>query len=168
MPVTLAQIYDAEAAAVFGFALNLTRDRDAAREILQEIFVRVARLLHAERKADWSRSLLLAMTHRLVIDRYRRAETRLRAIERFSAEPSHPFAASGDPDEESFRAALAEAMAELPDEQRAVAHLRLWEGLTFAEIGEVLAISANTAASRYRYALDKLQGSLRSLYEEIR
>ena len=70
---------------------------------------------------------------------------------------------------QSFREALAAAMAELPDEQRSVAHLRLWEGLTFAEIGQILAISGNTAASRrYRYALNKLQSHLRSLYQELR
>ena len=38
--------------------------------------------------------------------------------------------------------------------------------MTFAEIGEVLHISANTAASRYRYALDKLKRALRPLKED--
>jgi len=63
---------------------------------------------------------------------------------------------------------LAAALAELPPEQRAVAHLKLWEGLTFEEIAAILELSPNTAASRYRYALDKLRGRLRPLYEEIK
>ena len=32
--------------------------------------------------------------------------------------------------------------------------------LTFAEIGRVLGVSPNTAASRYRYALEKLRAML--------
>ena len=73
-----------------------------------------------------------------------------------------------DPDEQLFRQELAEALGELPAEQRAVVHLKLWEGLTFEEIAAVLDLSANTAASRYRYGLDKLRGRLRPLYEEIK
>ena len=84
---------------MFGFALNLTRDREAARDILQEVFMRLARQLDARREVDWTRSLLLAMTHRAVIDSHRRAETRQRAIDLLALEPRLPFAVSADPDE---------------------------------------------------------------------
>ena len=47
-------------------------------------------------------------------------------------------------------------------------HLKLWEGLTFEQIADALDIPQNTAASRYRYGLDKLRERLRPLYEEIR
>ena len=40
--------------------------------------------------------------------------------------------------------------------------------IAFEEIAETLAISPNTAASRYRYGLDKLRARLRPLYDEIR
>ena len=59
-------------------------------------------------------------------------------------------------------------MGELPPEQREVVHLKLWEGLTFEEIAAALEIPPNTAASRYRYGLDKLRELLRPLYEEIK
>ncbi len=49
------------------------------------------------------------------------------------------------------------AMARLPTAQREVVTLHVWAGLTFAEISEVLGCSANTAASRYRYARDALR-----------
>jgi RNA polymerase sigma-70 factor (ECF subfamily) len=48
-----------------------------------------------------------------------------------------------------------------------VVHLKLWEELTFEEIAAALEIPPNTAASRYRYGLDKLRERLRPLYEEI-
>jgi RNA polymerase sigma-70 factor (ECF subfamily) len=47
-------------------------------------------------------------------------------------------------------------------------HLKLWEHLTFEQIAEALEIPANTAASRYRYGLDKLRERLRPLYDEIK
>jgi RNA polymerase sigma-70 factor (ECF subfamily) len=59
-------------------------------------------------------------------------------------------------------------MEELPPDQRAVVHLKLWEHLTFDAIAEMLDISQNTAASRYRYAIDKLRERLRPIYEEIK
>ena len=55
-----------------------------------------------------------------------------------------------------------------PAEQRAVIQLKLWGGETFEQIAEMLGIPQNTAASRYRYALDKLRERLRPLYDEIR
>jgi len=46
--------------------------------------------------------------------------------------------------------------------------LKLWGEMTFEEIAAALDIPPNTAASRYRYALDKLRGRLRPLYEEMK
>jgi RNA polymerase sigma-70 factor (ECF subfamily) len=46
-----------------------------------------------------------------------------------------------------------------------VVHLKIWEDLTFGEIAETLEIPANTAASRYRYAIEKLGSQLRPLLQ---
>ena len=56
--------------------------------------------------------------------------------------------------------ALELALRELPPEQQEVVTLKIWGDLTFQEIGETLDISINTAASRYRYAMDKLKEKL--------
>jgi RNA polymerase sigma factor (sigma-70 family) len=55
---------------------------------------------------------------------------------------------------------LRRALAELPDDQREVIVLHVWGELTFSEIADLLSVSSNTAASRYRYALAKLRGSM--------
>ena len=52
------------------------------------------------------------------------------------------------------------ALAGLPVEQREVVVLKIYEGFTFAQIGELTEVSPNTAASRYRYALAKLEEKL--------
>jgi DNA-directed RNA polymerase specialized sigma24 family protein len=48
-------------------------------------------------------------------------------------------------------------LAALPGPQREVIVLKLWHGHTFEEIGELLDLSPNTAAGRYRYGLEKLR-----------
>ena len=58
---------------------------------------------------------------------------------------------------------LDRALAALPLEQREIVAMKVEGGLTFAEVAGVLGISANTAASRYRYALIKL----RAVLEEV-
>lgn len=66
-------------------------------------------------------------------------------------------------DEEALM--LREAVKNLSDKLREVVTMKIWGGLTFAEISEALAISPNTAASRYRYALEQLALSLRRVEE---
>jgi RNA polymerase sigma-70 factor (ECF subfamily) len=58
---------------------------------------------------------------------------------------------------------LRKEVEALPDKLREALTLKIWGGLTFAEIGRVLKISHNTAASRYRYALEQLQQKLNYL-----
>ncbi len=52
---------------------------------------------------------------------------------------------------------IQSAMSRLPDMYREVITLKVWGGLTFAEIGDALGIPANTAASRFRYGLAELR-----------
>lgn len=57
-------------------------------------------------------------------------------------------------------ASVQQAIAKLPKKHRQVITLKIWGELTFSQIAETLDISANTAASRYRYALDHLRRHL--------
>ena len=164
----IERIYDEHAQPLFAFLLNLTRDEADTRDLLQEIFIKLARdekLLAGVRE---ERAFLIRLAHNAAIDLMRRRGTRERTKENFAAEIISPFAPASNPDEEIFRQQLSAALAELPAEQRAVAHLKLWSGLTFEEIATALEIPPNTAASRYRYALDKMRVRLRPLYEEIK
>ena len=114
------------------------------------------------------RPYLLRIAHCAVIDRARSDGARRRSAAKFAEENPSWFAPAVDADTECFREALTAALSELPQDQRAVIHLKLWEGRTFEEIAALLEIPLNTAASRYRYGLAKLRTALRPLYEEIR
>ena len=63
------------------------------------------------------------------------------------------------------RAAMR-CLAELPVEQREVIVLKIWNQLTFEEIGGLLEISPNTAAGRYRYGLQKMKFKLEGVIYE--
>jgi RNA polymerase sigma-70 factor (ECF subfamily) len=52
---------------------------------------------------------------------------------------------------------LRRALAHLNLDQREAVVLHIWGELTFLQIGNVLGISANTAASRYRYGIERLR-----------
>ena len=163
----LERIYDEHADSVFAFLLNFLRNEQDARDLLQEVFVRISRQPDLLRRSREERPYLLGLAHHAAVDWMRRRATREKYHER-SAEPAAIFALANDPDEEKFREALSRALGELPEEQRVVVHLKLWEDLTFGQIAGMLAISPNTAASRYRFGLDKLRSLLRPLYEEIK
>ncbi len=170
MPADLTRLYDDYAQSLFAFALQVTRREADARDILQEVFRRLAVRPHLLDGVDNPRAFLLRLAHNQAIDQLRRQNTREKfaAVTQDPASSGHPFAASQQADEEGFRQALGAALATLPPEQRAVVHLKLWEEATFEEIAHVLEISPNTAASRYRYAIDKLRGALRPLYNEVK
>jgi RNA polymerase sigma factor (sigma-70 family) len=55
---------------------------------------------------------------------------------------------------------IAAALDQLPADQREVVVMRIWGGLTFAQIGTAVGVSKNTAASRYRLALSRLEAEL--------
>ena len=59
-----------------------------------------------------------------------------------------------------LRSCVATALQTLPAEQREVLVMKIWGELTFAQVAAALQIKPDTAASRYRYALAKLETSL--------
>jgi RNA polymerase sigma-70 factor (ECF subfamily) len=166
--IDLEHLYDQHASALFAFLLNITRNEVDTRDLLQEVFVKLARAPDLLEGVRDERSFLLRLAHNAAIDALRRRQSRTRNHDQFALECTGVFARSPDVDEQSFRCAVHEALGELPPEQRAVVHLKLWEGLTFDAIAEVLGLSLNTAASRYRYGLDKMRERLRPLYDEIK
>jgi RNA polymerase sigma-70 factor (ECF subfamily) len=163
----IERLYDEHAQPLYAFLLNLTRDEADTRDLLQDIFVKLARGPELLAGVRDKRAFLIRLAHNAAIDLIRRRGTRDKTREQFAAENISPFAPTGNPDEQAFRTALAEALAGLPEDQRAVVHLKLWDGLTFEQIADALEIPLNTAASRYRYGLDKLRERLRPLYEEL-
>ncbi len=161
-------LYDGHAEALYRYLFSLSMNPCEARDLLQELFVKVLRPSKGVRRAANPRAFLLRMARNLWIDNRRRNAAYRRAVNGYRSEQDRElFEASNDPDTQAFRKALSAALAQLPEEQREAVYLNLWEGMTFAEVAEQQAASVNTVISRYRYGIEKLQALLGPVYQEL-
>ena len=159
--ISIERLYDEHADALFGFLLNLTRHEADTRDLLQALFIKLARNPEVLSGVSNERSYLLRIAHRLFIDLVRRRDAGDRAIARVVEAGWQPEVFDPDPGMCVEEKRLVEiAVASLPEDQRAAVHLRIWEELTFEEIAAVTGASKATAVSRYRYGLQKLRSSL--------
>ena len=143
--------------ALLLFARRWTHSRAEAEDIVQDAFVRFWRRQHSIE----NRALLYATVRSTALDRLRSDQRRARreaAVALDGASHLEPQFTELDESQQL----LAAAVERLPDEQREVVILKIWNELTFAEIANILEISQNTAASRYRYALGALKKTLAS------
>src|SRR3954471_10843094 len=137
------------------FARQWVRSGSDAEDIVQEAFVRFWR----QKRDVANRGLLYATVRTVALDLIRKDSRRARReAEAYSdtVQTIEPQFAS----EDDSKLQLAGAINRLPHEQRELLVMKIWNDLTFAEIGEGLGISQNTAASRYRYALVALKKDL--------
>jgi RNA polymerase sigma factor (sigma-70 family) len=159
-----AALYDRFGRPLYRVAWTLLRSRQDAEDAVQEVFLGLVRARSAlGRVENISAYLFSALRH---------AAARLAARRKTQALPPddpparEPSAARGiDPETSRL---LDDGLAALPVEQREVLSLKIDGGLTFAEIAAVLGIGLKTAASRYRYALEKLKALLDAERQERR
>jgi len=139
------------------FARQQTDRESEAEDIVQEAFVRYWRA--KQKNPSLQPNLLFTMVKRASIDLARKNRGRCqRELESCAVGGEEPVVWFADPFEEEERQhELETGLRSLPAAQREVLVLKIWGGLTFEEIGNALAISPNTAASRYRYALNELR-----------
>lgn len=166
-PPTLESIYDAHANALYAFLFQWMRSDADVKDVMQEVFRQLAQDPTVMEQVRHPRTYLLQMARRKAIDSFRRNEARSRAHEDLAKHRQIMTPHAADSDETTIQSKLQTAMQGLPETQRTVIHLRLREDLSFESIAKVLDISINTAASRYRYGIEKLRQCLLPLYEEI-
>lgn len=143
-------------------ARQWTRSVADAEDVVQEAFIRFWRRQRS--LGGEPMGLLLTSIRRSAVDLARREGRRTlreQAVEADRHDDGGLFEATSTGDDR--RQAIEAALRRLPAEQREVLVLKIWGERTFDQIGEALAISPNTAASRYRYALKALRGELSSV-----
>lgn len=154
-----AELYDRCADQLHHYLTVRLRSRDAADDVLQETFLRLAR--SHRRFSSVDNPIAYAFTvARNEATRKQQSQRREPGSVPLSADDL--FEIAGD-DERSAREAaeaVADALARLGDDQREVIELKFFGGLTFREIAEVTGLPPGTAATRYRAALAKLRGFL--------
>ncbi len=163
MPPTAAELtrlHNAHAVAVHRFAWSVTRDESLAQEVVQELFLKLARDASALAQARSEKAFILTMARNLALDLLRRRQSRDSLHERWALELPEWFEPADDPETQERQQRLATALAALPEDQRSAIHLHVWEELTFREIGELQQAPVQTIASRYRYGLARLRAAL--------
>ncbi|MEZ6184555.1 MAG: sigma-70 family RNA polymerase sigma factor [Planctomycetota bacterium] len=153
----LAALYDRHGARLFGYARLLTRSAQGAEDAVQDAFVRLAQRGDLEGVHDVERYLFRTVRNEALrqLGRWARWRARNELVGEFRLQESTDPTAGAERRERAQR--IERALAELPAPQREVVVLKVWHELTFEAIGEVLDVSPNTAASRYRYGAQKLR-----------
>jgi len=157
-PAAYAALYARLARPLLRVATAMLADTGDAEDAVHDLFVALARGREWLRYVEDLDAYVFASLRHAIAARAQRRRTERRHWERLAAIPI-PEAHLPDVADEGE---LSAALAALPPEQREVVVMKIDAGLTFAQIAQVLGISANTAASRYRYAMEKLRKYLES------
>jgi RNA polymerase sigma-70 factor (ECF subfamily) len=146
------KLYRAKASELILYGRALGLSHGEAEDVLQETFVA---LMQRQQEPELPDHYCLrsfrnkALNYRRSL--WRRLTRELESVRWFERSPSE------DPSE----LAAMRGLAALPQDQREVIVLKIWHKHTFEEIGDLLEISPNTAAGRYRYGLQKLRTFLK-------
>ncbi len=158
---------------VYALLCGMVRDREEARDLTQEAFIRAYRQLDRFRGDAGFYTWLYRIAMNVAIDHLRRQRSRRQeAFEEGVAardgdgaiDPAHSRA---DPsravERQQIGEAIFQALEKLSDEHRQVILLREVEGLSYREIAEVMEIPEGTVMSRLFYARRKLRDLLREM-----
>ena len=153
----LGVLFDLTAQRLVRFAAARTRHQSDAEDAVQAALMRLTATpqLLAGVACPWS--YLLRMVHNVVLLIARR---RQRCPVSGSLDDLVTHCPVDELEREESHRAVWGALRSLPPEQAEVIVLKIWEEMTFAQIAEVLELSANTVASRYQYGMAKLSQRL--------
>ena len=155
---------------VYGFIFSKVKDADLADDVFQDTFVKVIKNLRLGKYKDHGRFLswVMRIAHNIIMDHFRKIN-RLpkydskhddlvlmdRLIEKSNSIEDLMI-------ETQIHADLSILIDELPKTQKEVLRMRLFQEMSFKDIGEQTGVSINTALGRMRYAIL----NLRKLIEE--
>jgi RNA polymerase sigma-70 factor, ECF subfamily len=148
-----AALYDCMGAPMLRVAEAMLRSRPDAEDLVQDVFVELVRHRDRLRQVRDLEAYLFAMLRHAAGRKLQRSQNERRHLLRWVP------ATAGSADM-TVSDQLTAALFCLPAEQREIIALKIDAALTFAQIGEILNVSQNTAASRYRYAIQKLRAQI--------
>jgi RNA polymerase sigma-70 factor (ECF subfamily) len=164
----LGALFDLTSNRLVRFAVTLTGNQHDAEDAVQSVLVRVASQPEQLGAADcpWAYLLRMVRNEALAIARRKRRWTRAKNLSDFLSDLVTTSRVDELEREETHRAVWS-ALRALPPAQAEVVVLKIWEEMTFAQIGQILDVSPNTVASRYQYAMSKLTTRLSKLHIEV-
>ena len=150
---------------VYSYILTLVKDKQLADDVFQDTFVKVIQTVKSKGYKDDGRFVQFAMriAHNLVIDHFRK-ENRIPTVESSSEDynyidnvPITDASVEQGMIVDQVHSDLHRMIAFLPDEQREVLRMRIFDDMSFKDIADIINVSINTALGRMRYALINLR-----------
>lgn len=145
---------------LFGMMLSMLCSHHDAEEVLQDVFVKIARNRDEVAGAQNMSGYIYAIARNEALSFMKKRKK--------MPEPTDPaqlWLVPADekesPGDESIH--CAGLLAEIPEDQRTVIVMKVYQNMTFDDIACAMGISLNTAASRYRYGMEKLKTLLGDL-----
>lgn len=152
---------------VYTMVFGVVRDREEAKDLTQDVFVKAYRLLDSCRDPEKFRSWLFSMAMNIAIDSMRRRAVRpapgpVDDVALAAGRGETPASADHDTPGRRYEVGemyreLLKVLDELPVEQKQILLLRELEGLSYKEIAEVAQVPEGTVMSRLYYARRRLQ-----------
>jgi len=164
----LALLIHRHQAKIYGFIYSKLSDRDVADDVFQDTFIKVVTTMKSGSYNEEGKFLpwVMRIANNLIIDNYRKnkkvkllSETRSGTEEYsiFNRLSTMDLSALEQQCKGELEGQMVELMNLLPESQRSILFMRIFQELSFKEIAEEEGISINTALGRMRYALINLR-----------
>jgi RNA polymerase sigma factor (sigma-70 family) len=174
----LGKVVQAERRRLFDFIRRRIRDERDAEDILQDVFYQLVTSYSVTDPIENLTAWLFTVARNKIIDWYRKRRSAALTEQQIEREEEGPlnleeilFDPQDQPDRAYWRSTvwseLAEALDDLPEEQRQVFVWHELEGRSFKEMAEMTGEPINTLLSRKRYAVLAIRERLQELYDEI-
>jgi RNA polymerase sigma-70 factor (ECF subfamily) len=153
----LRMLYEQYGRLVYSFAHRYTNDATLSEEATQDTFVSLWRKAAGfdPTRAKLSTWLFVVARNRAIeLGRQKSRRPELRAEPELDGAAPDPSTLVADADAAQR---VAEAMAELPEDQLEVIRLSFFDGLSHSEIAEVIGIPLGTVKGRMRLALERMR-----------
>lgn len=149
---------------IFSFIFSKVYDKEISNDIFQDTFVKVIKTLKAGKYNEEGKFLpwVMRIAHNLVIDHFRKGNRMPKFNDNgefsiFSVLSDDALNAETKIIKSQVETDVRSLVDELPDDQREVLLMRMYNDMSFKEISENTGVSINTALGRMRYALINLR-----------
>jgi RNA polymerase sigma factor (sigma-70 family) len=154
----LSQLVSRFEAPLVRLAEMILKDRTAAEDVVQEVFVR---LWDDPSRYDASKGTVPGMLRNWVRSRALDATRRRGAYQRATEKASGRQPKVLDPISRADKTGLENALSDLPVEQRELLEKMYYGGQTQAQIADETGLALGTVKSRLRLGMERLRGSFR-------
>jgi len=149
---------------LYSFIYSKVYDRDVTEDVFQDTFIKVIRTLKRGNYNEEGKFLpwVMRIAHNLVIDHFRKNNRMPKFnnsgdFDIFSVLSDGALNAEGELVKSQIVQDIRDLVEELPEEQKTVLVMRMYNDMSFKEISENTGVSINTALGRMRYALINLR-----------